>query len=416
MLSRTVDGALFKIHRKQKNISIQSLSKIAGISSSILSDFENGKKSISLDKLSDLYQFLDMEYDVSDYYEQEFLDLLDDMITDLRYDTKVYTTYDQINDYEAKLRYSKYYFLVFFSYLLSFIYQGDIRLSEVKKKDYFNLLKDNIMFIPKHYRSLVCDTLGCCCLENNSTDEALILFEQGLAYSICEEDTAICLYHIGMQKNFHGDLSEALDLFTRAKSIFDYHIFYIRGLMCQIEIGMVYMHLGLYVRAEKIYLECIRCCKHHEMLIPKLLCTYNNLLWLYISSKQYEKVLALESTVLKIDKKNPNFLSYIGIAYYYLDDKDKAIKYLEKSKCESTRTSKINNNVIDVYITMINRNRYREIENKIKIAYEETIRCFDLQCQIYLLELLLDIQVKFEKWDKQRETQSLLYQKMMEKR
>jgi tetratricopeptide (TPR) repeat protein len=357
-----------------------------------------------------------MEYSVSSIDEEEFLIVLDEMITDLRYDTKVYATYQQIKEFEEKLKFSKCYFLVFFAYLLLFIYQGNNQISEVQKKYYFNTLKENIEHTPVQYQALLCDTLGCCCLENNNTKEALALFEQALSCSKREEDDAISLYHIGFQKSFRGYLSEALELFTRAKSIFDRHILYIRGLMCQIEIGIVYMQLGLYDKAEQVYLECIRCSKHHDILLSKLICTYNNLMWLYVSSKQYEKVLALESTVLKIDKMNPNYLSYIGISYYHLDEKEIAKKYLEKSKVESTHATKTHNAVIDVYLTIINRNRYREIENKIKLAYEEAIKCFDHQCQIYLLELLIEMQTKFEKWDKQRETQSLLYQKMMEKR
>ena len=66
----------------------------------------------------------------------------------------------------------------------------------------------------------------------------------------------------------------------------------------------------------------------------------------------------LKSVPTRFEAGTPPIAEVIGMG--------EAIKYLEKSKCESTRTSKINNNVIDVYITMINRNRYREIENKIK--------------------------------------------------
>ena len=416
MLSNVVDGALFKIHRKQTNISIQALANYIGISASIISDFENGKKNISYDKLEELYQYLDMKYVVSTVDEDEFISFLDEMITDLRYDTKVYATYQQINEFEEKLKYSKYYFLIFFAYLLLFIYQGNSKISEVQKKYYFNILKENMEHTPERYQALVCDTLGCCCLESNDTKQALALFEQALSRSKCEEDDAISLYHIGFQKSFRGQLSEALELFTRAKSIFDRHVLYVRGLMCQIEIGIVYMQLGLYDKSEQVYLECIRCSKRHDNLLSKLICSYNNLMWLYVSSRQYEKVLALESTVLKVDKMNPNYLSYIGISYYHLDDKDNAKRYLEKSKVELTHATKTQNAVIDVYLTIINRNRYREIENKIKLAYEEAIKRFDHQCQIYLLELLLDIQIKFEKWDKQRETQNLLYQKITERR
>jgi predicted transcriptional regulator len=41
MLSNVVDGALFKIHRKQKNVSIQILANHIGVSASILSDFDS---------------------------------------------------------------------------------------------------------------------------------------------------------------------------------------------------------------------------------------------------------------------------------------------------------------------------------------------------------------------------------------
>lgn len=155
--------------------------------------------------------------------------------------------------------------------------------------------------------------------------------------------------------------------------------------MCHIETGIVYMQLGLSTKAEKNNLECIRYANKKPELRSKLICAYNNLLWLYICDKQYTKVLAYKDEVLALDPLNPNFLSYMGIAYYYLDDRDQAKLYLERTKEESVRATKNQLALMDVYLTMITRYRYREIENKIKIAYEHSVKDYDHQLQIFLL-------------------------------
>ena len=72
--------------------------------------------------------------------------------------------------------------------------------------------------------------------------------------------------------------------------------------------------------------------------------------------------------------------------------------------------------LMDVNLTMITRYRYREIENKIKIAYEYSVKDYDHQLQIFLLNLQIENQLNFQHNEQLSELQQLLNQKLMERK
>lgn len=407
-------GALFKTHRRKRQVPMQVIANQANITNSSISDFENGKKILSQERLTLLYQCLGMDYAAASDMN-EFMNVLDQMIIDICCDSTVNVTYDDISKYENIVNFNECYFLYQLMQLLITIYRNDSFISEVKKNEIIKTLEANVDFVPLKYKAMVYDTLGIC-YDHVDYHKAIDYLKKGLHNVTRDELQALIFYHIGMNKNYHGELSEALELFTKAKIIFDEHLIYTRSLMCHIEIGIVYMQLGLSTKAEKNNLECIRYAKKKPELRPKLICAYNNLLWLYIRDKQYAKVLAYKDEVLALDPLNPNFLSYMGIAYYYLDDKEQAKLYLERTKEESVRATKNQMALMDVYLTMITRYRYREIENKIKIAYEYSVKDYDHQLQIFLLNLQIENLLNFQHNEQLSELQQLLNQKLMERK
>lgn len=75
-MSTGLAGALFKMHRRKKQVPMQVIAKQANITNSSISDFENGKKILSKERLTLLYQCLEMDYEpASDM--NEFMHVLD---------------------------------------------------------------------------------------------------------------------------------------------------------------------------------------------------------------------------------------------------------------------------------------------------------------------------------------------------
>lgn len=54
-MSTGLAGALFKMHRRKKQVPMQVIAKQANITNSSISDFENGKKILSKERLTLLY-------------------------------------------------------------------------------------------------------------------------------------------------------------------------------------------------------------------------------------------------------------------------------------------------------------------------------------------------------------------------
>lgn len=419
MKCNVVDGAIFKLYRKSKDVKILFLAKQTGVPGSVISDFENSKRVIKVENLIALYNAIGIEYVPSNESYDDLIQLIDRMIDELRYESKTRVTMDEVKQYEDKVRFNEGYFLFQYACLLTIVYHSEYCVQKVKKvhgamkKQIISILDENMRFIPKKYQSLVYDTMGCACYGEQKWEESMLYYKHGLELACCDEDKAICLYHIGVQKSFNGEYYNGLELLKQSKRLMDDNLLYTRSLMCQMGIGLAYMHMGLYDEAEMLYLKCIRYTKNKVDLYDKLCSSCNNLLWMYISSKQYDKVIACEEEIMAIDSNNIDFLSCIGIAYYYQGNEGQAKYYLEKSIEDEGQTSKIDKALIDVFLTRLNRKRFREIDNKIRIAYDESIKGNELQMQIYILELQIENMLEFDKLDTIHEAYALLNEKLM---
>ena len=111
MKCNVVDGAIFKLYRKSKDVKILFLAKQTGVPGSVISDFENSKRVIKVENLIALYNAIGIEYAPSNESYDDLIQLIDRMIDELRYESKTRVTMDEVKQYEDKVRFNEVYFL-----------------------------------------------------------------------------------------------------------------------------------------------------------------------------------------------------------------------------------------------------------------------------------------------------------------
>lgn len=381
-------GMIFHIYRINKNITLKDLTSL-NLSLSKLSDFENNKTQLPIDVVKKLYAFIGIEAEFphdSDEITNNLFDALYYGI--LAVETDVDEKFAQLLNIKSKVRYTDAYI----SWLL-----GELayKVFCVPDKEYnyniiINILLDNIEILKSTYKRICFDTIGVYLKNQNRLEEAKSYFDRGLNECGTPQTAAMIFYHKSMVENQLGDLTSSMLSITEAKRIFDQNLNIKRSVMSHIALGIVNVRQGNYEKGIEIYMQCLAAIK----LVPikNTIAIYNNLIWSYILSENFEEALIWGIKAINIFSEFSSLYFYVAYANWKLDKIKESIYYITQATSQNNYENPYMKSIILAFSTYIKHtlSTYK-IEKMFLIAYKEAKKINDYQLQIFIYEILVNI-------------------------
>lgn len=294
-------GKIFALHRHEKGKGSQTVADFADISRTSLSEFENGKKKFSKEKIEKLYKAIGMEYIENNHADQLVTDSVKHLYHQIAFCKDSEQSYLYHKEIKEKVSYGESYITWLLGEFLYYIYQ-DNALYDFEKT--MKILEDNENCINDEMLQIMYDCIGLYYKDQNDFVMAEKYYNRGLEKNVTKSVEAMLLYHKTSILTLMGNLSESLTDIKKAKRYFDKELNFHRSIMCSIVMAIIYSRLGNYKKAETIYLQCIEAEELIDYPKWKQMITYNNLLWNYLVGGYYEKVIENKDILDKLSKEN----------------------------------------------------------------------------------------------------------------
>lgn len=383
-------GKIYRLHRKNRKVTLEKIANQTGIAKSNISEFENGKRNLSEDKIHKLYEAIYIDYE----YHEDSQKLAEESVLNLNHNFVFGKNFDEIYERHKSLKkyclcstsYITWYLGDFLYYLYSNINLYELSSKVTTLKLYADCLDDGML-------QIMYDSIGYYQFTMNNYNEALIALKKAIEKSIFETTTAMALYHITMIYVNQGNLYLALNNIKKAKRLFDKELNFHRSIMCSVELAAVHTRLRNYKMSKKINLQCIEAGEWIAYPREKQLITYNNLLWTYLLSEQYDKIISYEKKIQDLAYNDSTIDSYFAYAYWRKGKEKEAKKYLKvvkEKEVDDTGISENWNYFIDAFTSMILNKPYSIIEKKLTNLYVSTNKYFDYDMQLFTLKLLVE--------------------------
>lgn len=241
-----------------------------------------------------------------------------------------------LKDYELSYKILKEYAsivrstLSYIKYLLSdMIYS--INIGNYKNASDYMYLEKYFDYLESYQIQLFYDYIGVIHYLNGCYLESCLFYNKALTHSGDDNSTAMVTFHKSISLTLIGELNEAFEYARKAREIFADNVNIKRLTSVNFQIARIYSMNGNYKKSEKLNLACIDAFTNLGSY-NEVKDTYNNLIWNYIRANEFDKILSLEDTVLKIMNEDHCIFFYLSYTYYKMGDLDKAQNYILKAK------------------------------------------------------------------------------------
>ncbi|MFR7591221.1 MAG: helix-turn-helix domain-containing protein [Longibaculum sp.] len=376
-------GSIIKLNRQQQGLTLKYIKHKTGISKGHLSRIENNKEKISYENVKMIFDVMEIpitEEDLNNQFEKDFMAFYLDVV----YLRDYTVSFEKIKSYQHYIRSSFSYI----KYLLANMIYDTLNGKKNILKEY-SFIKDYFYYLEPYQCQLFYDYLGIYNYLNKNPVSALKYYNLALTYQGNDYSKSMLYYHVSTSQLLLNNLQESLKYSYESRSLFSKTINLKRIVSINFEIARIYSRNGNYREAEKINLNCIQAYKELDMKI-NVAKTYNNLIWEYIRSKEYQKVFEYCDKALETEIFNHCIYFYMSFASYKLGDSSKAREYIKLARETMDEPTKYMETMIKAYqIYLSNANNERKEKHLLKV-YEESNKINDYDLNDFILEMLCE--------------------------
>lgn len=380
-------GLVYRILRKQKNIRLSDLTDNLNISTSKLSDFEQGKRKLTVKEIKQLYKFIDLEYIVDDTINAKVEDGIKELFHHISFcDGKEEQVIEQLDSYINEIKCS----LSYFTYILcKFVYDVYHPQEYHNHIDTISVLERNIDLLSPLSKQILYDTIGVYYKNHDEYEKALAYFESGKQHNVSDTGLAMIYYHESMILIFQGKLSNALEYVEKSLHLFMKELNFIRNIMVTLSMAIIQSRLRYYEKASKTYHKILEAMKTIDM--GNEVQVYNNLIWNDVLCEKYEEVISNSEIALKLDPTHTSIHTYVTYTFWRLGQTQKAKESLKQAQKYIKNGKKYDCVFIKVLSSILFNRPYEMQEQRLLEALDISIKCNDYQLELFTLELLSDI-------------------------
>lgn len=377
-------GGIIKINRIQKGLTLKYISYKTGLSISYLSKVERNLEGINEKNISNIFKLMDIEVyneNIFKSYEQEFQKFCRDVVFTLDF----HQSYKILLKYEKYIHSSHYYI----SYLLAkFIYS--ISSNQIVKPKEYLFIEKYLYYLEDYQIQIYYYYLAVTYYMMDNFNQALEYYYISEKYKGTTLTRAMLNYHLATTLVYKGNVSKAIECACYSRDIFAKtgnikRLVAINGL-----IAYAYSLSGNYKEATELFLSCIEGFQALSMK-PQLMSAYNNLLYHYIRTENYQEIIDYIPSIPKEYLLDPRIDFYNALAFYKLDQMNQSKYYIKeaKHKCGKT-TSRYTKSCIRTLETLLSHANMERKEkamlNMKKVAYDSN----DKDAILIVLKLIKD--------------------------
>ncbi|MBS5116259.1 MAG: helix-turn-helix transcriptional regulator [Erysipelotrichaceae bacterium] len=374
-------GGIIKLNRIQLDLTIDYISIKTGISKSQISRIERNKEAISLQSINKIFSIMNINIapeNIDLQFEKDFQTFYSDVFYLKDYEL----SYKILKEYASIVRST----LSYIKYLLSdMIYS--INIGNYKNASDYMYLEKYFDYLESYQIQLFYDYIGVIHYLNGCYLESCLFYNKALTHSGDDNSTAMVAFHKSISLTLIGELNEAFEYARKAREIFADNVNIKRLTSVNFQIARIYSMNGNYKKSEKLNLACIDAFTNLGSY-NEVKDTYNNLIWNYIRANEFDKILSLEDTVLKIMNEDHCIFFYLSYTYYKMGDLDKAQNYILKAKDNLINpTSYMKTMISSFKIFLSDSSNERKEKNLIK-TYNVAKKSNSIDLEIFTMELL----------------------------
>lgn len=390
-------GLVYRILRKQKNVRLSDLTDSLKISTSKLSDFEQGKRRLTEKEIKQLYNFIKLEYVVDDTINTKVEDGIKELYHHISFcDGKEGQVLEQLDSNINKIKCSPSYF----TYILcKFVYDVYHPQEYHNHLDMISVLERNIDLLSPLSKQILYDTIGVYYKDYGDYEKALTYFELGKQLNVSESVLAMIYYHESMILNFYGELSKSKNCVEMSLQMFTKELNLKRNIMVTLSMAIIQSRLRYYEKASETYHKILEAMKTINM--GNEVQVYNNLIWNDVLCEKYEEVISNSEIALSLNPAHTSIHSYLTYTYWRLGQTQKAKESLKQAQKYIKNGKKYDCAFIKVLSSILFNRPYEMQEQRLLEALEISIKCNDYQLELFTLELLSDISHSYGNMEKE---------------
>lgn len=380
-------GPIYKIHRKKRQITLEEVSNSVKMSTTKLSDFENGKTQLEESQIKQLYHCIEMKYQNNEQDIQKFQESFCTFYKNIIMYEACEASYECVTVYKQSIRTTAYYI----QYVLAELIYGAYNENAYDYKEIIDLIQSHFEYLNDNQKQIYYDTVGVYYKNKYQYDKALYYFDKVSIFGN-ESVTAMMYYHKTKILSNQGNLTEALESIKDAKMCFDKHVNMKRSLLCNGMIAKLYVRLGAYKKGIEAYKQCIYYMKPLSFT-NDLIAVHNNLTWTYVLKQDFEQAIKISNQTLELCHNHALIYFFQAYSYHNLGQDEHAVQAIKKAKeClktnECTRYMKA---MIQAYSFILSDKKSSNDKiKKLEIALKEAEKCHDFQIELFVMKLLIE--------------------------
>ncbi len=374
-------GKIVRLNRKQEKLKQEYICVKTGIARSQLSRYERNKEKISTDNIKNIFQVMNIEVYPHDEntFEKDFLSFYED----IAYENDFQNSYRRILSYYPQIRATTSYI----KYLLAcMIYNIHTQLVN-DIKEYF-YMTDYFEYLEPYQQQLYYDYLGIFLFQRERYIESLEYYNKADFYTGNHVSLSMLYYHKSIIYTILGKYSEARLSINVAIEQFIETVNMKRILMSKFHYANIQSNSGHFDEAIFIYKKCIPAFDNMNMS-NYVKSTYNNLLWVYIQDEKYKEVIMTYFQKMDQDTHNHKIYFYLSYAYYQLNEKEKAIHYIELAKYYMNQASEYMENMINSFSIFLSNATFDKKEAYLLKVYHICEKRHENYLIIFIIKFLI---------------------------
>lgn len=378
-------GGIFKYHRKRLSFKLEYLDYKTNISRTTISSFERGKQNLSNENIETLYSTMGMKYSHDENLIQWMNQRVFDMYARFIYQKNTSDIFNEIQSKELQIQTT----IAFPVYLLGKLIYSYTNHIETDFKYLFSTIEQFEMYLSLEQQQIFNDIKGMYAFRYEKDKEKALKAYNKASNCISNPSVlALVFYHKSMVLCDMGKLHEAIYFIEEAKRIFDQQMNIERSILCNCELGIIYKNIRNYNKAEKILNQCINVLIEHP-IEDEIYNVYYNLLWVFIESEQYQKIIDFKINEY-IDRLGAyNF--WLSFSYYQLGNIENAQKYINEAMLYVEDENVFMKELIDVFYTLLMEEADCELkEKKLNHLKQMTDQEINLNNQIFVNQLMIE--------------------------
>ena len=394
-------GGIIKINRKQAEIKLEYISTCTGISKGQLSKIERNREYASHEQIEDIFNVLNLKKhneDINGQFEKDFYTFYNNIAYARDYEQ----SYQKILSYENVIKTSLSYIKFLLSQMIYHINKNDLKT--IKEYMY---LEDYFEYLESYQIQLFYDYCGAYYINQHKYKSSLDYFETALSYKGIPLSKAMVQYHLATSLTYLNEVGEAFPYITEAIGIFSERLNLKRLTLSQQLLAIIYVKLGNYEKSEDINLSCLNA--FTELNMPyQVIEIYNNLLWSYVLSENYQKIILKKDEILLKMKVSHSIYFYISYAYYKLGNLDEARIYIKLAKEHLNHPTDYMQSMIKTFAIYLSDAKIIRKEKYLLRVYDAAVKSQKEDLVIFTLNMIIDFYVETNQKEKEYEYMKLL--------